>query len=481
MATKCRARTGLLCGQPTRPRGASTSCRRGFRYRTIHQRQPGKAKSVIKAIQVSAARLWHAVAGTELRRDVLETYAVRLLVVAITFATAVVVTRQLGPSGRGFYAVAVTIGAIGAQFGNMGLHASNMYYVAKDRALLPALTGNTLAVSLLASIPTALGGFALVLWPKLAPIHGTLLLLALASVPSALLYQLTQGLLLGANEVRAYNKIEYSSRILTLLLICILALVHVRAVEPFFSVTLVSAIFGFLWAFLRLGKVSTSPPTLSFTVFRQSIGVGLRAYLIAFFGFLVLRIDLLMVKYMLGATEAGYYSISQVLAENTMMFPVVVGLLLFPKLSGITDRQVKLRLANKAVLATAALMLPAVSIAPLVAAPVISIAFGRTFLPAVVPFAWLMPGTFFLGLETVMVQLLNSEGFPTVIIVAWIADTLVNVALNLWAIPHYGISGASIVSSLCYFLMFIMVFAVVWQRNYARPPLPAGAPDLRPA
>ena len=434
-----------------------------------------------KAIQVSAARLWHAVAGTELRRDVLETYAVRLLVVAITFATAVVVTRQLGPSGRGFYAVAVTIGAIGAQFGNMGLHASNMYYVAKDRALLPALTGNTLAVSLLASIPTALGGFALVLWPKLAPIHGTLLLLALASVPSALLYQLTQGLLLGANEVRAYNKIEYSSRILTLLLICILALVHVRAVEPFFSVTLVSAIFGFLWAFLRLGKVSTSPPTLSFTVFRQSIGVGLRAYLIAFFGFLVLRIDLLMVKYMLGATEAGYYSISQVLAENTMMFPVVVGLLLFPKLSGITDRQVKLRLANKAVLATAALMLPAVSIAPLVAAPVISIAFGRTFLPAVVPFAWLMPGTFFLGLETVMVQLLNSEGFPTVIIVAWIADTLVNVALNLWAIPHYGISGASIVSSLCYFLMFIMVFAVVWQRNYARPPLPAGAPDLRPA
>jgi len=436
---------------------------------------------VIKAIQVSAARLWHAVAGTELRRDVLETYAVRLLVVAITFATAVVVTRQLGPSGRGFYAVAVTIGAIGAQFGNIGLHASNMYYVAKDRALLPALTGNTLAVSLLASIPTALGGFALVLWPKLAPIHGTLLLLALASVPSALLYQLTQGLLLGANEVRAYNKIEYSSRILTLLLICILALVHVRAVEPFFSVTLVSAIFGFLWAFLRLGKVSTSPPTLSFTVFRQSIGVGLRAYLIAFFGFLVLRIDLLMVKYMLGATEAGYYSISQVLAENTMMFPVVVGLLLFPKLSGITDRQVKLRLANKAVLATAALMLPAVSIAPLVAAPVISIAFGRTFLPAVVPFAWLMPGTFFLGLETVMVQLLNSEGFPTVIIVAWIADTLVNVALNLWAIPHYGISGASIVSSLCYFLMFIMVFAVVWQRNYARPPLPAGAPDLRPA
>src|SRR5207244_12172733 len=127
-------------------------------------------------------------------------------------------------------------------------------------------------------------------------------------------------------------------------------------------------------------------------------------------------------------------------------------LLLFPKLSGITDRQVKLRLANKAVLATAALMLPAVSIAPLVAGPLISIAFGRTFLPAVVPFAWLMPGTFFLGLETVMVQLLNSEGFPTDIIVAWIAATFVYFALSLWSIPHYSLTGAANVSSIFFFL-----------------------------
>src|SRR5207302_3737035 len=151
----------------------------------------------------------------------------------------------------------------------------------------------------------------------------------------------------------------------------------------------------------RLRKVSTLPPTLSFTVFRQSIGIVVNAYLIAFFGFLVLRIDLLMVKYMLGATEAGYYSISQVLAENTMMFPVVVGLLLFPKLSAIREREEKLRVATEAVRATAALMLPPVAIAALAAAPIISIAFGRDFLPAVSPFVWLMPGTYFLGIETV--------------------------------------------------------------------------------
>jgi len=430
-------------------------------------------------VSAASAQLWRVAAGTELRRNVLEVYGTRVLVVAVTFATAVVIARELGPTRRGLYAVSATVGAIGVQFGNLGLHASNIYHVAKDRALLPALIGNTLAVVFVACVVTALSGIGFVFWPKVSPVHGTLLLLALASVPVGLAYLLNQGLLLGVNEVRVYNKIECSGKVLALVLICIAALVHGGTVELFFGITLSSVMLSFLWGLLRLRRVSTEPPALSLAVFRQSIGIGINAYMIAFFGFLVLRIDLLMVTYMLGATEAGYYSISQVLAENTMMFPVVVGLLLFPKLSAIKEKQEKLRLANKAVLVTAALMLPVVVIATFAAAPIISIAFGRNFLPAVSPFAWLMPGTYFLGIETVMVQLLNSEGFPPIIVAAWIADTIVNIALNFWAIPRYGITGASVVSSVCYFLMFLIVSVFVWKRNYAQYPAPACAPHLR--
>jgi O-antigen/teichoic acid export membrane protein len=429
-------------------------------------------------ISAATAQLWSIAAGTELRRNVLETYGTRVLVVFVTFATAVVVARELGPTGRGLYAVAATLGAIGAQFGNFGLHASNIYFVAKDRTHLPALIGNTLVVVGLSCLVAAFSGVLFLYWPHASPVHGTLLVLAMAFVPISLAYLLTQGLLLGVNEVRAYNNIEGLGKILALALICILVVLHGRTVELFFAATSLSVMVTFLWALLRLRRVSTAPPRVSWAVFRQSIGIGLRAYTIAFFGFLLLRIDLLMVKYMLGAKDAGYYSISQVLAENTMMFPVVIGLLLFPKLSALKEKEEKLQLAIKAVLVTAALMLPAVAIAALAAAPVISLAFGRNFLPAVGPFVWLMPGTYFLGIETVMVQLLNSEGFPPIIVVAWIVDTLINVALNFWAIPRYGITGASIVSSVCYFVMFVIVSAVVWKRNYKKQPAAACVPSL---
>src|SRR5260370_7484542 len=288
-----------------------------------------------RSSQAVSAQLWRRVAGTELRRNVIESYGTRVLVVAVTFATAVVIARELGPSGRGFYAVAAAVGAIGVRFSNLGLHLSNTYYVAKARALLPALIGNTLAVVFVAGVVTVLPGVGLVFWQKLSPVHGTLLILALASVPVGLAYLLTQGLLLGVNEVRAYNQIERGSKLLVLALICIPALVHLGTVELFFGLTLLSALLGFLWALLRLRRVSTQPLAPSPSVFLPSICTRINAHTILFFGFLVLRIDLLMVKHMLGATEAGYYSISQVVAENTMMFPVVLGSLLFPKLSAL--------------------------------------------------------------------------------------------------------------------------------------------------
>jgi len=203
------------------------------------------------SVQTALAQLWDVAAGSELRRNVFETYGTRLLVLAGTFATAVVIARELGPTGRGFYAVAATVGAIGVQFSNLGLHLSNIYYVAKDRALLPTLIGNTLAVISVVCVVTALSGISLVFWPELSPVHGTLLLLALASVPVGLAYLLTQGLLLGVNEVRAYNTIESSGKVLALALICILAMIHGGTVELFFGVTLCCVMFTFLWALLH--------------------------------------------------------------------------------------------------------------------------------------------------------------------------------------------------------------------------------------
>ena len=128
-------------------------------------------------------------------RKVVETFATRIIIIALGLITTVIVTRILGPEGRGLYAVAATIGAIGIQFGNLGLHASNTYYVAQDRSILPTLLGNSLLVSFgCGTLGIIIAWCIFILWPNLAPINGVLLIMALIWIPIGLAYLLIQNL-----------------------------------------------------------------------------------------------------------------------------------------------------------------------------------------------------------------------------------------------------------------------------------------------
>ena len=399
-------------------------------------------------------------------RSIVETYSTRLLLIAIGFTTTVIISRTLGPSGRGLFAVAAAIGAIGVQFGNFGLHASNTYYVAKDRKLLPVLVGNTLVVSFgLGGMAALLGWILTAISPKLAPLHGTLLALALAWIPFGLAYQLLQNLLLGIDQVRAYNGIELVSKVIGLILVGLALLSGRVSAEIMFAATMAALVISLVWVLWKLHDFLLRPIFLSLTVFRQHVGLGVKAYLIAFFGFLVMRIDLVMVKYMLGTQSAGYYSISETMAENMLTLPVVVSTILFPKLSAMTHNKEKLHLAKKAAFVTAALMVPIMVMASVLAKPMVQLVFGKSFLPAASPFILLMPGSFLLGIETVIVQYLNSLGFPRIIAYAWLLVTALNIGINLWAIPAYGINGAAIVSTISYSLVFVLVLAVIYQSN----------------
>jgi O-antigen/teichoic acid export membrane protein len=401
-------------------------------------------------------------------RSVVETYLTRVLLIGIGFATTVIVSRALGPSGRGLFAVAAAVAAIGVQFGNLGLHASNTYYVARDRDLLPVLIGNTLIVSLAIGGTAALiGGILDAAWPQLAPVHGTLLLLALVSIPFGLAYILLQNLLLGIDQVRAYNGIELANKAIGLALVGVAILLREISPEVMFAAATAGLVLGLFWLLSKLRNLLRAPICLSLEIFRTHVGLGAKAYLIAFFGYLVLRIDLVMVKYMLGAQAAGYYSISEIMAENILTLPVVVSTILFPKLSAMAGDEQKLQLTRKAGFVTAALMAPLMILISILAKPLIRLVFGESFLPAVAPFIWLMPGSFLLGIEIVIVQYLNSLGFPKILVYFWLLVTALNVGLNLWAIPAYGVIGAAIVSTICYSLAFVLVITAIYNGNYS--------------
>ncbi|OPX84852.1 MAG: colanic acid exporter [Pelotomaculum sp. PtaB.Bin104] len=405
---------------------------------------------------------YRRVVASDFTLKVAETFATKILIIVIGLVTTVIVARVLGPEGRGLYSVATAIGAVGVQFGNLGLQTSNTYYVAKNRELLPELVGNTLIISFI------LGGLvSLLVWiffevnPNLSPLQGRILVLALAWIPFGLAYMLLQNLLIGIQEVRSYNLIELISKILSVCFMVLSIFLKYVSVEIIFSAGLIALIISSIWVLWRLQKYLDCFPFSSLSLFKDNIKFGIKAYLAALFAFLLLRLDLIMVKYMLGAEQAGYYSIATTMADMVFMLPVVVGTILFPKLSAMPANKEKWEYTKRVTRLAGPMIVFLTFIAALLAKPIVRLLFGEAFLPSVPAFIWLLPGITFLGIQVIIVQFLNSIGFPKVTVVIWGIATLLNVFLNLWAIPIYGICGASLVSSFSYFAVFIFIMLIV--------------------
>lgn len=414
----------------------------------------GNARAAIKSI-INSMR------ESDFVRKVAETFATRIFLLGIGLVTSIIVTRILGPEGRGFYAVATAIGATGVQFGNLGLHASNTYCVARDRTLLPSLLGNTLIVSFVLGGGGAVFAWMLfVLLPDLAPVKGLLLFMALAWIPFGLAYLLLQNLLLGIHEVRAYNKVELINNILAVVLIALLIVSGFVTVETVFLTSLIVLVVSIALILYPLRKHINRFPTASLTLFRENIRYGIKAYLAAFFSFLVLRADILMVKYILDAEQAGYYSLAVNMVDLVYMLPITAGTILFPKLSAVQNLDDKWSITKKVAGWMLLIMLFIALFAAILATPLIKILFGKQFIPAAPAFIWLLPGIVMLSLASIISGFIASITIPNVVVILYFAVFIFNVVLNFLLIPNFGIIGASMSSTICYVLCFFGILSI---------------------
>jgi O-antigen/teichoic acid export membrane protein len=396
-------------------------------------------------------------------RDVAATMGNRLALVAIGMVTSVVVARALGPEGRGIFALATALTAVAVQFGNVGLHASNTWAVARDRTLLGPLLGNTLVVSLglgglvagiTWAVATSLPGFE---------VTGVILVLAIASIPVNLAYLLLQNLQLGIQKIRTYNAMELIHR---LIVVAVLAIAIAGGwLNPATAVGagLVAGVVVTSWAAVATARAAGASLRPRTRLLVEHARYGARAYVAALLAYLVLRLDLLLVGALRGATDVGYYSIAVSLAELIYLLPVVVGQMLFPRLSATTDAASRHATVRRASIGIGVAMTTGAAVAAIAAGPAINLLYGAAFAPSIPAFLWLLPGIVFLSIYTILSSYLAAVGMPAISLLTPGLGLSLNLALNLALLPGFGIVGAAIASTVTYGLMLAIL--VAWFRG----------------
>ena len=350
----------------------------------------------------------------------------------------------------------MTVAAVGVQLSNLGLHSSNTYRVARDVRLLPVLVANSLAVSGLAGLVVLVAHLLLRWRPDLAPVEDPLLALALVAIPLGLANLLFQNLLIGLQRIHSYNVIDLTTRVL--------AVVAVASTAPL-GIVSPEVVFGLVLLSVALGLAGRPPPGArlfgslvlpSWPALRQGLRYGLRAYAGSLFSFLVLKSDVLVVTYLRGATETGYYSIAVGLADILLMLPAVVGTVLFPRLSAAPDLLERWRLTKRVLGVMVPAVLLALVVTLVVGRPFIRLAYGTAFDPSFPAVAWLLPGIGCLAVNMVLMNFFASCGMPAVVVYSPLLALVFNVTANLVVVPALGFVGASMTSSVSYLLMLAM-------------------------
>lgn len=387
------------------------------------------------------------------------TFSWRAVLSAIGFAGAVLITRLLGPEGRGLYSVVLVAAAVLIAVAKLGLEQTNVFLVGSRRIAVERLAGQNLVVAFLVGAPI---GFLLLAAPAALPavfadVAPPLLLMGALMVPVSLHTQLTAGLQNLTGEVTWQFKAAVLAGLAQLALIVGLAAVN--------AITLTTALAASLAGFVVLWLLTLTRSGAGYLkirwdgrLMRETLARTLVLHVAMLLLFLHLRVDMLMIKGISGAYALGQYSLAVVLAETVLLAPDSLSIALLPKQTRNTFVEaaalaIRAARANFVIAAVLALGWAAVG------RPVIGLFFGSDFLPAFDPLLALLPGMVFFGIQRVCGAPILRADAPGRMAVIYAATLTLNVGLNLLWIPGLGPTGAGLASSVSYGIGALAFFA----------------------
>jgi O-antigen/teichoic acid export membrane protein len=390
-------------------------------------------------------------------RQTVLTIAVRLFVVLAGLISSIATARYLGPEGRGVYFFWLSVAGLIVQFGNFGLHASNIYLHAKSGVDSATLAANSLVVALVAGL--LLTGSAAVLLSLIqhegASDHVVLIAIFLLAV-GGLYSLLGTNLLVAMGRLNEFNLLELFNKLLLLGVLLAITIVYPDPELLLLAIGLatVAAAGTVMWRLLHRAPMRRP----NWGVFRQGLAYGVRAYLAACLAALMARLNVFLLEPVITATDYGAWSIAMQMSDVMLIVPMSTALVLLPKMMRSDSPRALIR-ANA--LITAIAMGALLLIFVLVGRQTIELLYGNAFEPAFDYVLWGAPGLMALAIISILSQYLATIGIPVILIGLWAVIAALHASLASWLIPIHGAKGAMASQSTAYIIALLLIYILI--------------------
>jgi O-antigen/teichoic acid export membrane protein len=389
------------------------------------------------------------------------TIAARGSAIAFQFANGVIIARNLGPTELGKYYYVFTAAMVGMQLTQLGLHVSNTYFYSKRPELLSQLLGNLLYLTATIGVVTGLGVYAIEFALAQESIEAPIIL-AIVLCPLLLLVVSLNSLSVAVSQ-RIFNALailQGASTLFATLVASLLAPTATGFLIGYAAGLSLTAIVAIL--LVRDGQRISR--RFHWPLFTETIAYGVRAHILAFAGFVGIRISILVIRIHGGIADIGYWSIASQMADAMQVVPSIVGTVLFPHLIR-TSADDRWRQTIKTAIGLTGLMLFGCICLALIAHPLITTVFGAKYEHSTPILLALLPGIVFLSAMTSASQLLSASGVPLGQMLAWIIMISIQSATAFVVYPRWGVEGLAILQSMTFGVICIWLWLLAMREH----------------
>lgn len=397
-------------------------------------------------------------------------FSLRLFEYGGGFVTTIVISKWLGPTGRGLFYLPIAAASVMTVICNLSLAQANVYLLGNEHRGIEELGGQN---GLLAIVAGGFGASAMIgmafLLPHLFGNVGPILMAITAvTVPFTLHRLFSANLLALKGDVRWQFAANIGGAVIQLGSLIVLWQLHALSVTTALCVNLAYMICA--WALTAAGlerfrfiRIRFDRELLRSTL-RQSIPLHSSTVLL----FLHLRADMFMVQWFAGSAALGIYSLAVPFAESILIISESLGIALNPK-------QIRRDLSagarqSLAAVRVALLLFAFMALFWVVFGPtIIRKSVGAEFTSAYKPLIALLPGLMFLGIQRLCGIPIVMCGRPWILTAINSFSLGCNIGLNLWLIPRFGPTGAGLASTITYAVGAILILS--WTARLGQVPL----------
>ncbi|MDR3587451.1 MAG: oligosaccharide flippase family protein [Desulfosporosinus sp.] len=402
-------------------------------------------------------------------KSVMITFLSNLLLFFLSIINTTILSRVLGPAGKGVVDVANNFLSFATLILGMGFAASNIYFLGKKKENVDKIFGNNILIVVLGLIVLVPFYFIQIHWQFkfLQGITNFQLLAILITVPLITFKSSVINVFLGLQDIVEYNRINIVDKVLSLVLLAVFLLIAVNPTAAILSILAGTTLICVWQVYIFvIGRGIT--PKLDSPLMKVMLGYGLKAQAGNIIQRLNYRLDVFIVAYFLPIAQVGIYGIAVVLGETLWGITGSIATIVFPIASSSTNKEEMVTFTNQITRVSFSIIIIFSIIIAFIGKTFIILWFTQAFAPASGALLWLLPGISIFSVSNILASYLAGVGLVEKNIYSSIVSGIVTVILDIYLIPRIGINGASIATSLSYIIFTLMTIWFYIQHTQAR-------------